>query len=272
MGLFLGDSETLVSYLNMNFPTLGLKQSDCIETSWIGSVLFWANYDISKTTPEVLLNRFESPLLKTYLKRKSDYVKKPVSKEGLEEIWKKMIELEHVSLFFMPYGGRMTEIPVTATPIPHRAGNLWKIQYKANWKEAGKEVEEKYLNLTRELHRFMTPYVSSNPRQAFYNYKDHDLGTKESFSNSNSSGTSTRVYGEMYFGDNFERLVQIKTKVDPGNFFTNEQSIPAMPHIPKKNNDNHNSASEVMIHFIVLVYLLYIWLWGKFGCSRRRKC
>jgi hypothetical protein len=38
-----------------------------------------------------------------------------------------------------------------------------------------------------------------------------------------------RVYGIKYFQENFNRLVKIKTKVDPGNFFRNEQSIPTFP-------------------------------------------
>ncbi|KAG4941057.1 hypothetical protein JHK87_044928 [Glycine soja] len=33
VALFLGDSKSLVSLLNDKFPQLGLKQSDCIETS-----------------------------------------------------------------------------------------------------------------------------------------------------------------------------------------------------------------------------------------------
>lgn len=29
-----------------------------------------------------------------------------------------------------------------------------------------------------------------------------------------------------YYGDNFERLVDVKTRVDPGDYFHNAQSIP----------------------------------------------
>jgi FAD/FMN-containing dehydrogenase len=32
-----------------------------------------------------------------------------------------------------------------------------------------------------------------------------------------------------YFNNNFERLVKIKTEVDPENFFRNEQSVPTHP-------------------------------------------
>lgn len=225
ISLFLGDSKTLVSLMNEKFPQLGLKESDCIETSWLQSVLFWTNIDI--TTPvEILLNRKPQSLV-NYLKRKSDYVKEPISSKGLEGIWKKMIELEDAILYFNPYGGKMAEISSTDTPFPHRAGNLWKVQYQANWNKAGKDVADHYIGLTRKLHRYMTPFVSKNPREAFFNYKDLDLGINHNGKNSYAEG---RVYGVEYFKDNFDRLVEIKTKVDPDNFFRNEQSIPTLPH------------------------------------------
>ncbi|KAL5157961.1 Berberine bridge enzyme-like 8 [Glycine soja] len=226
IALFLGDSKSLVSLLNDKFPQLGLKQSDCIETSWLRSVLFWDNIDIASSL-DILLER--QPRSLNYLKRKSDYVKKPISIEGFEGIWKKMIELEDTLFQFNPYGGRMAEIPSTASPFPHRAGNLWKIQYQANWNKPGKEVADHYINLTRKLHKFMTPFVSKNPREAFYNYKDLDLGINHNGKNSYAEG---RVYGVEYFKDNFDRrLVQIKTKVDPSNFFRTEQSIPVHSHV-----------------------------------------
>ncbi|WVY92934.1 hypothetical protein V8G54_032022 [Vigna mungo] len=225
IALFLGDSKSLVSVMKDKFPQLGLKQSDCIETSWLQSVMFWDNIDIA-TPVEILLER--QPQSLKYLKRKSDYVKKPISKEGWEGIWKKMIELEKSVMFFNPYGGRMAEIPSTETPFPHRAGNLWKIQYQANWFEAGEEVAQHNINLLRELYKYMTPFVSQNPRQAFMCYKDLDLGINHHGFLGYLKG---RSYGVQYFDDNFKRLVEIKSKVDPTNFFRTEQSIPVLSYV-----------------------------------------
>jgi hypothetical protein len=223
IALFLGDSEQLLSVMKKSFPELGLQKSDCNETSWVQSVLFWTNFPLG-TPNDVLLSRI--PQVLTYLKRKSDYVKEPISKAGLELIWKKLIELEYVILTFNPYGGRMGEIPSEAVPFPHRAGNLAKIQYAANWNVAGKNVTDYYIDLTRKLYKFMTPFVSKNPREAFFNYKDLDLGINH---NGKASYNEGRVYGIKYFKANFDRLVKIKTKVDPSNFFRNEQSIPTLP-------------------------------------------
>ncbi|KAK7332603.1 hypothetical protein VNO80_29357 [Phaseolus coccineus] len=225
IALFLGDSKSLVSLMKDKFPELGLKQSDCIETSWLQSVMFWDNIDIA-TPVEILLER--QPQSLKYLKRKSDYVKKPISKEGWEGIWKKMIELEKAVMFFNPYGGRMGEIPSTETPFPHRAGNLWKIQYQGNWFEAGEEVAEYHINLIRELYKYMTPFVSQNPRQAFMCYKDLDLGINHHGFLGYFEG---RAYGVQYFNDNLKRLVEIKSKVDPTNFFRTEQSIPVLSRV-----------------------------------------
>uniref|UniRef100_A0A6N2K612 Berberine/berberine-like domain-containing protein n=1 Tax=Salix viminalis TaxID=40686 RepID=A0A6N2K612_SALVM len=73
----------------------------------------------------------------------------------------------------------------------------------------------------------MTPFVSKNPRQAFLNYRDLDLGTNHHGKKSYLEGS---VYGIQYFKENFDRLVEIKTRVDPCNFFRNEQSIPTLPY------------------------------------------
>lgn len=222
--LFLGDSETLLSLVNKNFPLLGLQKSNCLEMSWIESVLFYDNYP-NNTPLNALLDR-QPPSL-NYLKRKSDYLKKPIPRHGLEGLWKKMVELQTPQLTFNPYGGRMAEITADATPFPHRAGNLFKLQYATNWNEGGSERAKYYIDLTRKLHTYMTPFVSSNPREAFLNYRDLDLGINYQGSKSYVEG---KRYGIKYFKGNFDRLVRIKTEVDPLNFFRNEQSIPTLPN------------------------------------------
>ncbi|KAK3200661.1 hypothetical protein Dsin_024076, partial [Dipteronia sinensis] len=219
--LFLGNSERLLRIMNEDFPELGLSRSDCIESSWIESVLYWTAYYPPGTPSRVLLHR--TPPSLTFLKRKSDYVKKPILKKNLSKIWKKMIELETPYMMFNPYGGKMWEISEKETPFPHRAGNLWKIQYLANWKVSGNDAENHYIDLIRKLYNYMTPFVSRNPRQAYFNYRDVDLGINRHGKSSHLEG---KAYGIKYFKGNFKRLVEIKTRVDPGNFFRNEQSIP----------------------------------------------
>ncbi|KAJ0488876.1 putative cannabidiolic acid synthase [Helianthus annuus] len=121
----------------------------------------------------------------------------------------------------------MNEVPADATPFPHRAGNLFKIQYQITWNDAGPEAANNYMNQSRVMYEFMEYYVSKNPRSTFLNYRDLDIGVMTGTGiNGYRSG---RVYGEKYFMGNFDRLVKIKTAVDPDNFFRNEQSIPVLP-------------------------------------------
>ena len=66
VSLFLGDATRLISVMNKDFPELGLEKEDCIEMSWIESVLYWANFN-NGTSVDVLLNRtLERRSLSTY--------------------------------------------------------------------------------------------------------------------------------------------------------------------------------------------------------------
>ncbi|KAK7400107.1 hypothetical protein VNO78_11307 [Psophocarpus tetragonolobus] len=222
--LFLGNAQELLDVMSKSFPELGLVAEQCIETSWIDSVLFWDNYPIG-TSVDVLLQRHSTT--EKFLKKKSDYVQQPISKIGLEGIWEKMMELEKPVLALNPYGGKMGQISEMETPFPHRAGNIYKIQYSVTWKEKGEDVADRYLDLIRRLYDYMTPYVSKAPRSSYLNYRDVDIGVNEP---GNASYAKASVWGEKYFKTNFDRLVEIKTTVDPSNFFRYEQSIPLLEY------------------------------------------
>ncbi|KAK8563693.1 hypothetical protein V6N12_035834 [Hibiscus sabdariffa] len=185
---------------------------------WIDSVLWWANFEVG-TPLTKLLDRDAN--YGFFLKRKSDYVQTPIPRDGLELLWEKIIELGHVGMGLNPYGGRMSEIKATEIALPHRAGNLYKIQYGVNWEEPGDDVDMDYRSRARKLHKFMTQFVSKNPRRAYLNYRDIDLGTTQ-----NWSYEEGKVYGESYYNGNYDRLVDVKTATDPNNFFRNAQSIP----------------------------------------------
>ncbi|KAI3756224.1 hypothetical protein L1987_56042 [Smallanthus sonchifolius] len=225
---FLGGSHRLLKIMNKTFPELGLKKEDCVEVSWVGSVFFWSNLD-HNSPAEVLLDRHSDTF--NFLIRKSDYIQTPVSKSGWAAIFNKLAELGKCGFNLNPYGGRMGEIPADATPCPHRAGNVFKIQYLMNWSEDDPMLEEKYVGQIRSLFEFMTKYVSKNPRCAYLNYRDLDIGVRV------GSGVrgynSGKVYGEKYFKGNFDRLVKVKTAVDPDNLFRAEQSIPTLPGVQK---------------------------------------
>ncbi|KAK4488090.1 hypothetical protein RD792_003832 [Penstemon davidsonii] len=228
IALFLGDANKLISIMNENFPELGLKKEDCKEMPWIKSVLFWAEFPDG--TPETtLLSR--KPSVTRAFKMKSDYVKTPIPRDALRGMFDIMAKSGTLQMMLNAYGGKMSEIPASATAFPHRAGNIYKIQYLLYWNETGPNVEKHNIDVIRNLHNYMTPYVSKNPRESFLNYRDIDIGRSD---NGPNAYIQARVYGSKYFKDNFDRLVKVKTEFDPENFFRNEQSIPPLGQISKQ--------------------------------------
>ncbi|KAJ6894856.1 hypothetical protein NC652_028567 [Populus alba x Populus x berolinensis] len=221
--LFLGGVDRLLPLMQESFPELGLVKDDCIELSWTEFALFLAGFP-SNASLDVLLDR--TPQSITSFKAKSDYVKQPLPETALEGMWERFFEkdIESPSLIMVPYGGKMDEISESSIPFPHRAGNLYKIHYYVAWTEEGEEASERHISWIRRLYSYMTPYVSKNPREAYVNYRDLDLGINNLAGNTSYKQAS--IWGRKYFKNNFDKLVRIKTEVDPANFFRNEQSIP----------------------------------------------
>ncbi|XP_058733888.1 berberine bridge enzyme-like 17 [Vicia villosa] len=222
IGQFLGTIERLLSLMSKSFPELRLKKSDCFSMPWINTTLFWYDRPIGTPLEAMLDEPKEHQVI--FIKSQSDYVKKPIPKEAIKFIWKKMMEGDTLFMEWNPYGGRMSEISSSETPFPHRAGILFSIGYIHYWIEKSPESIEHHVNFSRSFYKFMTPYVSDSPREVALNYRDADIGA-----NSPSNTTNihiARTYGIKYFKRNFERLISVKIKVDPENFFRYEQSIP----------------------------------------------
>ena len=222
--IYLGGKDKLLPLMQKSFPELGLVSEDCTEMSWIQSILYFTGFQNGQSL-EVLLNR--SLTVNSY-KAKSDYVRQPIPEDALEGIWPSFFEEEAQSsvIILNPYGGRMSEISESATPFPHRAGVIGKIQYLVYWSEEGTAATKKHVRWMRRLYTYMAPYVSNSPREAYINYRDLDIGK-----NNKGRRTSLRqasIWGTKYFKNNFKRLVFVKTVFDPTNFFRNEQSIPPL--------------------------------------------
>ncbi|KAJ0681448.1 putative tetrahydroberberine oxidase [Helianthus annuus] len=220
--LFLGTVEEFMKTVSDGFPELGLQQKDCTEMSWIESVVYYSIYFKGQNI-ETLIERRPQP--KSYFKVKSDYVKNAIPEEALGEIFKWCLK-ENVMLAMEPHGGKMSEIDETATPYPHREGNLYIIQYIIVWDDVGFISTQKNVASIRRIYEKMAPYVSKNPREAYVNFRDLDIGT-------NCYACSTcyvqaMKWGTRYFKGNFKKLAMVKGVVDPKNFFRNEQSIPPL--------------------------------------------
>ncbi|XP_038689573.1 berberine bridge enzyme-like 22 [Tripterygium wilfordii] len=218
--LFLGRIDRLIQLMNESFPELGLKAEDCSEMSWIESTLYFAGFQKGQPL-EVLLGK--TPLYKSNFKAKSDFVTQPIPEDGLGGIWEIFLKEEMAFMIMDPFGGRMNEISESESPFPHRKGNLYNIQYLVKWNIDGQRKSKRHVKWIRMLYQYMEPYVSKSPRTAYLNYRDLDLGTNN---HANTSDSATIAWGMKYFKGNLERLVQVKSRVDPDNFFRSEQSIP----------------------------------------------
>ena len=219
--LFLGGADRLIQVMNKSFPELGLEKENCTEMSWIESMVYIGGYP-SGTSPEILL-QVES-LTKVYFKAKSDFVKEVIPEKGLEGLWKRFLKEDLPLSIWNPYGGMMSEIPESAIPFPHRAGNLYLFYHAVFWDGQTTPANVSWhINWIRRFHDYLTPFVSKSPRAAYVNYIDLDLGTQS------KSFAQASTWGMQYFMNNFKRLVQIKTMVDPDNFFNHPQSIPPLP-------------------------------------------
>jgi hypothetical protein len=226
-GQVLGPKQLAMSVLNQSFPELGLAESELSEVSWLESAVKFAGV----SSVASLTNR--QPGVGEYAKRKSDYVQAPISMQDTTKIVQYLSTgPEGSSIQLDPYGGAMARIGSTETPFPHRAGYLYSIQYAVTWNASDMDRSDGYVEWLRSFYAFMASYVSKNPRAAYVNYLDLDLGTNDWMNatggTSNDSVGHAASWGERYFFMNFDRLVRAKTKVDPGNVFNNAQSIPPL--------------------------------------------
>ncbi|KAK8472416.1 hypothetical protein PHAVU_002G200800 [Phaseolus vulgaris] len=226
VSLFLGGVEELIPLMQNNLPELGLDRNDCKETSWIGSAVFYNALLIGSSgnePPESMLNKTQIRF--GNYKGKSDYVKKPIPIEGLRGLWRLLCDakVEYALVQLAPYGGIMNEISESEIAFSHRSQYIYHIHYGVTWQEEGDEIAQRHMNFIRREYKYMEPYVSNSPRAAYINYRDLDIGVNN---NGYTSYTQASIWGLKYFNNNFKKLARVKTKVDPENFFRNEQSIP----------------------------------------------
>jgi Berberine and berberine like/FAD binding domain len=227
--LYLGQCIDMLNYMQVHFPELGVGKADCKEMSWIQSAVYFARF--GDANPKILLDRGLQP--KVYNKGTSDYVTDPIPLSAWQDIFDWFRYKGAGSMYMISHGGVMSEIPESKIPYPHREGVLYNIQYLVKSK-VGDDMEA-YLGWIREVRKNMSSLVSKNPRRAYVNFKDLDLGRNDVGQNANYE--SARVWGEMYFKDNFRRLALVKGQVDQENFFWHEQSVPPLI-VEGKNHNN----------------------------------
>jgi hypothetical protein len=223
-GLYLGPKAKAISMLKKAFPELSVVEEECREMSWIESVVYFSGLTVEASVSD-LRNRYMQD--KEYFKAKSDFVRSYVPLIGIETALDFLEKEPKGYVILDPYGGIMDNISSESIAFPHRKGNIFTIQYLIYWKEVDNDKSSDYIDWIRGFYSSMTPFVSWGPRAAYINYMDFDLGVMELISTNDV--VKSRVWGEKYFLNNYDRLVKAKTLIDPNNVFTNEQGILPMP-------------------------------------------
>jgi hypothetical protein len=136
-------------------------------------------------------------------KAKSDYVQHPFSPAGVKAVVNGLQNWPHgaggMALIMDSYGGAINKVPAGATAFAHR-DMLFAMQYYAS---PGSGSNLAALNrYWQSLRRYVSGY-------AYVNYIDPALPN----------------WQHAYYGPNYPRLVSIKKKYDPSNFFRFKQSI-----------------------------------------------
>ncbi len=198
---------------NIRLHSVG--QSTGTESDLIKQVRLWA----SKTLPSRPVRAETLPFIdaahkfsggETYesifMKGRSDYVKSPITPEGLTTLMTQMQKFGSNSIVAIcdAYGGKIAEMSATSTAFAHRDA-LFSIQYYSQWGTA-RDTERK-MAMSRQIYQAMRPFVSG---YAYVNYPDLELTD----------------YANAYWGDNLQRLKQVKSKYDPTDLFKHDQSVP----------------------------------------------
>ena len=137
---------------------------------------------------------------------KSDYVARPLPASGRRAMTRAIERRQGQSgaLILDAYGGAINRVKPGSTAFVHR-DQLFSIQYYAQF--GGGSAQSAGLDWLRSARASMSSYTSGF---AYQNYIDPEL----------------RTWKKAYYGSNYNRLVRVKRKYDPGNLFRFRQSIP----------------------------------------------
>ncbi|AYV84334.1 MAG: FAD-binding oxidoreductase, partial [Hyperionvirus sp.] len=113
---------------------------------------------------------------------------------------------------FNAMGGAISEIPSNGSAFPHRDSIFWSLHIGETLDPAAFPPQQIWLN---ELYVALNPYVKKieNTVPAYINVPQANL-------------QPNNTYLTAYYAKNLNKLIDIKTKYDPDNFFHFAQSLP----------------------------------------------
>lgn len=121
---------------------------------------------------------------------------------------------------FLPWGGAYNQVRADATAFAHRA-ELFLVQHLADINPGASRAE---CDAARDwLTRSWALAHPSGSGGVYPNFPDPDL----------------QDWGHAYYGGNYDRLLHVKARYDPGNIFHFHQSLPS--HAPRGDSSSRNS-------------------------------
>ena len=140
---------------------------------------------------------------------KSEFFRRPLLAEAIAALLENLTEGRSAGelreLDFTPWGGAYNRVPAEATAFAHR-NELFLLQHVVvapDAPAAERQAPRRWLERSWEL---VHPWGSG---RVYPNFPDPDLGNR----------------AHAYHGFNLERLVRVKAKYDPDNFFRSCQSL-----------------------------------------------
>lgn len=144
-----------------------------------------------------------------FMNAKSDVVTSPLPAAAIDVMIQQVLSLPAggIALLCDPYGGAISDMGFADTAFPHRGGSTYIIQYYASWLDSALTTAKR-AGISK-VYNALHPYCSGG---AYVNYPDIELPNPG--------------FASAYWGSNLPRLMQIKTAIDPGDFFKHGQSVP----------------------------------------------
>ena len=112
---------------------------------------------------------------------------------------------------FSPWGGAYNRVHPHASAFVHRNARYWIKHTSALDTGASHDEQEAAKRWVQRSWQVVTDWGTGG---VFPNFPDPDLGG----------------WGEAYYGSNYERLLQVKARYDPGDLFRFTQSLPVSAH------------------------------------------
>ncbi|ABP56543.1 FAD-binding oxidoreductase [Salinispora tropica] len=134
----------------------------------------------------------------------SSWVYDLLPKRGIDTVVRFLAELPDLGgeVWCLNWGGAVDRIATDATAFFHRSPKYY-MEWSGNWEND--EEQKTVLSWTEQFRQALLPYVKGS----YVNVPDSSIGD----------------WATAYYGDNYARLREIKTKYDPYEFFQYEQSI-----------------------------------------------